>query len=104
MKPDDADSESKRLAVNNWYDSTLCSRLNNKNEGVIILVMQHLHLDDLVAHVTEAEEWTKIDIPAIAFRDQDYRLNDHEVHSRRPVICCIESANRKMFSMPCARE
>ena len=83
MKPDDADSETKRLAVNNWYDSTLCSRLNNKNEGVIILVMQRLHLDDLVAHVAEAEEWTKIDIPAIAPHEQGYRLSDHEVHARR---------------------
>jgi phage terminase large subunit-like protein len=45
--------------------------------------MQRLHLDDLVAHVAEAEEWTKIDIPAIAPHDQDYRLSDHEVHARR---------------------
>ena len=82
MKPDDADSETKRLAVNNWFDGTLYSRLNSKVDDVIIIVMQRLHMDDLVAHVTETEQWVKIDIPAIAPADEDYRLSEHEVHHR----------------------
>lgn len=82
MKPDDADSESKRLAVNNWYDGTLYSRLNSKSDDVIIIVMQRLHMDDLVAHVTETEGWVKIDIPAIAPSDEKYRLNENEVYFR----------------------
>jgi predicted phage terminase large subunit-like protein len=83
MKPDDADSETKRVAVNDWFDGTLYSRLNSKIDDVIIIVMQRLHMDDLVAHVTETETWTQIDIPAIAPQDHDYRLNDCEVHQRR---------------------
>jgi predicted phage terminase large subunit-like protein len=82
MKPDDADSESKRLAVNNWFDGTLYSRLNSKIDDVIIIVMQRLHMNDLVAHVTETEDWVKIDIPAIAPSDEEYRLNEHEVYRR----------------------
>jgi predicted phage terminase large subunit-like protein len=82
MKPDDADSETKRLAVNNWYNGTLSSRLNNKSEDVIIIVMQRLHMDDLVAHVTETEDWVKIDIPAIAPSDEQFQLNEHEVYQR----------------------
>jgi len=51
LKPDEAVSESQRLSVNQWYDSTLYSRLNDKANGCIILIMQRLHLDDLVGYV-----------------------------------------------------
>src|SRR3954447_892221 len=40
MKPGDAFSETLRKSVNDWYDNTLLSRLNNKQDGVIIVVMQ----------------------------------------------------------------
>ncbi len=43
MKPTDAMSETKRRAVNEWYDTTLASRLDRKTEGVIVLVMHRLH-------------------------------------------------------------
>ena len=47
MKADDAQSEKARRAVNEWYGSTLVSRLDDKEQGAIILVMQRLHEDDL---------------------------------------------------------
>lgn len=37
LKPDEAVSETQRNAVNNWYDHTLVSRLNDKRTGCIIL-------------------------------------------------------------------
>ena len=43
LKPDEALSDPQRKAVNEWYDHTLVSRLNDKNKGCIILVMQRLH-------------------------------------------------------------
>lgn len=66
LKPDDAVSETARKHVNDWYDNTLYSRLNNKQDGCIIIIMQRLHLDDLVGHVLEQEEWEVISLPAIA--------------------------------------
>ena len=42
-KPDEALSETRRNAVNEWYDNTLVTRLNNKETGVIVIVMQSLH-------------------------------------------------------------
>ena len=50
-------SEAKREALKQWYDGTLYSRLDSKVDDVIILVMQRLHVDDLVGHVLEQEEW-----------------------------------------------
>src|SRR5229473_6461572 len=64
LKPDDALSEPRRTAVNDWYDNTLLSRLNDKVTGCIIIVMQRLHQDDLVGHVLEQENWDVLSFPA----------------------------------------
>jgi predicted phage terminase large subunit-like protein len=66
LKPDEAVSDAQRRAVNTWYDHTLYSRLNDKAQGVIILVMQRLHEDDLVGHVLAQESWEVLSFPAIA--------------------------------------
>jgi len=75
MKPDEALSESRRKAGNDWYANTLLSRLNNKAEGVIIVVMQRLHQDDLVGHVLEnGESWDVLSLPAIATEDEEHSI------------------------------
>jgi hypothetical protein len=55
LKPDEAFSETQRSAVNEWFDHTLYSRLNDKRTGCIVIVMQRLHEDDLVGHVLKQE-------------------------------------------------
>ena len=55
LKPDDALSETRRKAANDWHFNTLLSRLNSKEHGVIIIVMQRLHQEDLVGEVMERE-------------------------------------------------
>jgi hypothetical protein len=47
IKPVDAESDVARSKNNEWFDSTLFSRLDDKERGSIILVMQRLHEDDL---------------------------------------------------------
>ena len=70
LKADDALSDVRRPAVNDWYDNTLRSRLNNQETGSIIIVQQRLHADDLVAHVQEREGgWRVLSFPAIAEED-----------------------------------
>ena len=70
LKPDDAFSDTQRKAVNDWFDQTVYSRLNNKKDGCIILIMQRLHEDDLVGHVLGMEPWKVIRFPAIAEEDE----------------------------------
>jgi predicted phage terminase large subunit-like protein len=72
MKPADALSASGRASVNQWYDNTLLSRLNDKEKGCIIIVMQRLHQDDLVGHVLEQEHWEVVSFPAIAEQDETH--------------------------------
>ncbi len=70
LKPDEALSDTQRKAVNDWFDGTLYSRLNNKRDGCIILIMQRLHEDDLVGHVLGMEPWKVLRFPAIAEEDE----------------------------------
>jgi predicted phage terminase large subunit-like protein len=76
LKPDDALSETRRKAVNDWYDNTLLSRLNDKTNGCIIIIMQRLHQDDLVGHVLEQDQWDVLTLPATAKQDEC-----HTIHS-----------------------
>jgi predicted phage terminase large subunit-like protein len=75
LKPDEALSETRRKAVNEWYDNTLLSRLNDKTKGCIVLIMQRLHQDDLVGHVLEQEPWEVLSFPAIADENKTYTIN-----------------------------
>lgn len=82
LKPADGLSETKRNEVNIWYDGTLFSRLDDKAKGVIILVMQRLHVDDLVAHVKKKGDWEHLNLPAIAETDQKFMLSDGRYFER----------------------
>jgi len=74
LKPEEALSGTQRKTVNDWYDHTLVSRLNDKNSGCIILIMQRLHEDDLVGHVLRQGDWKVLSFPAIAERDESYTV------------------------------
>jgi predicted phage terminase large subunit-like protein len=77
-------SQAERRRVAEFYDNTLYSRLNNKAEDAIIIVMQRLHQDDLVGHVLEKEDWEVLSIPAIATEPAEYRTGPkrHQVVRR----------------------
>ena len=74
LKPDEALSATRRTSVNEWYSNTLLSRLNNKETGIIIIVMQRLHQDDLVGHVLEQEDWDVLSFPAIAEENETHLI------------------------------
>ena len=51
LKAADAMSDAERDRVNEWFRNTLYSRLDNKAEDCIVIIMQRLHVDDLVGHL-----------------------------------------------------
>jgi predicted phage terminase large subunit-like protein len=74
LRPDEALSETRRKAVNEWFDHSLISRLNNKRDGCIILIMQRLHEGDLVGHVLQQGDWRVLKFPAIAQENEIHRI------------------------------
>jgi predicted phage terminase large subunit-like protein len=71
QKPGDALSETQRNGLTQWFSNTLRSRLDNKEKGIIIVVMQRVHLLDLTGYLTEnSDEWTVLSLPAISEADE----------------------------------
>ncbi len=83
LKPAEAMSEVKRAGVAEWYDTTLSSRLDSKAEDAIVLIMQRLHVDDLVGHVLEkGPSWTHLNLPAIAEASHEVELGGGRTYQR----------------------
>ena len=74
LKPDEALSDPQRNKCNEWFSNTLRSRLNDKQNGCIILIMQRLHEDDLVGHVLGQEDWDVVRFPAIAEEAEEHTI------------------------------
>ena len=72
LKPDEAVSDAQRKRVNDWYDNTLASRLNDRRNGRVVLIMQRLHEDDVVGHVQTLDDWHVLKFPAIAEQNESY--------------------------------
>jgi len=85
IKATDALSQAERRRVNETYDNTIFTRLNDKRVGAIVIIMQRLHEEDLVGHVTASGEWEVVSVPAIATEETAYRLSDDpdDVYVRR---------------------
>jgi predicted phage terminase large subunit-like protein len=67
LKPDDAFSEVKRKAVNERYNNTIRSRVNDRDTPIIV-IMQRLHEDDLSGYLLNGgsgEEWEHLCLPAL---------------------------------------
>lgn len=89
IKANEARSEVARNKVKEWYNNTLASRLDNKKDGVIIIVMQRLHTDDLVGLLSKQDGWKIISLPAIAEEDEEYILSNNKKIIRKAgeVLC-----------------
>lgn len=72
LKPSEALSEISRNNANEWIMHTLMSRLNDKKKGAVIIIMQRLHVDDVVGHVQSLGEWRVISLPSIAEKPQSF--------------------------------
>lgn len=83
IKPEEVNSETARNAVNDWFQSTLVSRLNDKATGAILCVMQRLHQYDLSGMLLEKGGWDHLSLPAIATEEQSIILARGGVHHRR---------------------
>ena len=84
INPADAESETERRRVNEWYDKTLYSRLDDKEAGAIIVVMQRLHENDLTGYLLEKGEFEILALPAIAIAQQPLPTGQGRFHLRSP--------------------
>src|SRR5437763_12985041 len=69
LKAEEAMSPVGRKRVIEWHADTLVSRLNDKEKGPIVVVMQRLHENDLAGHLLDQGGWDHLCLPAIALED-----------------------------------
>lgn len=70
-------SAHERQKVISWFEQTLLSRLNDRNSGAIVVVMQRLHSDDLSGYLMKHGNWTLLSIPVITYDDVQYKCADY---------------------------
>ena len=59
-------SDTQRKTANTWFDQSFSTRLDDKQNGVIVVVMQRLHAEDLSAHLLAKGGWEHLCIPGVA--------------------------------------
>jgi predicted phage terminase large subunit-like protein len=90
IKPEDTHSDTVRQSVNEWYKSTLLSRLDDKKRSVLILVMQRLHVNDLTGFL-EGGGFHKLSLPAIATVEEKIPVGENLYHLRKEGSALHES-------------
>src|SRR5262249_21238862 len=83
MKADDARSETERQRVHEFYEQTLFSRLNDKQNGAIIAIQQRLHEEDLAGYLLAKGNFTHLELKAIAEEDEEPPLGGGRIYRRR---------------------
>jgi predicted phage terminase large subunit-like protein len=106
LNPSQALSEVERTNANDWFDQTLVSRLNNQETGVIVIVMQRLHMEDLTGHVLNNGGWEHLCLPLVAPENRVYDFGrihkevkkDECLHPERFPPKVIENLKRDLGS------
>lgn len=107
-KPEEAISDVERAKANAWVSHTLFTRLNDKAKGIIVLVMQRLHEDDMIGHFQSLFETRLVSFPAIAEAADEFqwttpfgvryhqRVEGQALHEDREPLAILEELRAAM--------
>ena len=83
LKPGDAISEVSRERVIEWYRNTLVTRPDDKQAARIMVVMQRIHVEDLVGYLLKNEAgFELLSLPSIAQSTTTHDLGGGRTHVR----------------------
>lgn len=91
IKASEAASPVERQKVRVWFESTLLTRLNDKQNGAVVVIQQRLHEDDLPGHLLSTGQYHHLNLPAIAVRDEEIDIGPGRKWQRRKgdVLCPV---------------
>ncbi len=101
-----AGQHAQRETVNAWFDHTFATRLDDKQRGAIVVVMQRLHVDDLSGYLLERGGWHHLNLPAIAPVDTLVRCGafsyarpaGEALHAAREPLALLEQVKGELGS------
>jgi predicted phage terminase large subunit-like protein len=76
-------SDKIRNKAINWFEQTFVSRLNDQQEGIIVVAMQRLHCLDLSGYLLQKMCWDLLKIPAICDSDQTFNSGRSIYHFKQ---------------------
>src|SRR5712664_2022432 len=83
LKPGDAISEVSRERVIEWYRSTLVTRPDDKQAARVMVVMQRIHVEDLVGYLLDNDAGFEVlSLPAVAQSTTTHDLGGGRTHTR----------------------
>ena len=103
-KPDEALSDLHRQRANDWYRNTLLSRLDDKDGGVIIVIQQRLHEEDLAGYLLAQPDTYHLNLPAIAECCEDIQVGidsttGADIIHRRRTGTALHPAREKLATL-----
>lgn len=106
LNPLQAKQRSMREAANQWFDHTFATRLDDKRNGAMVVVMQRLHAEDLSGYLLKKQGWTLLSLPAIAPVDSEIacrgfryvRKQSEVLHAAREDVHMLEEMKRELGS------
>lgn len=98
LKPDDADSETKRERVNQRFETTIRSRTNSRNTPIIV-IGQRLHESDLIGYLmaNEPDDWEFINLPCIETDESGNEYALWEFKQTLSELLKIRAADERVF-------
>lgn len=106
ISPLQAVHQGQRRTVNQWFDHTFITRLDDKRRGAVVVVMQRLHTEDLSGYLLAKGGWEHLCLPAIAPVRSVIRLGAFEyaraegeaLHPAREDLALLERTKRELGS------
>lgn len=83
LKADDARSETERENAHAFFNATLLSRLDDKQNGRVIVIQQRLHEDDIAGRLISSGNYVHLNLPSIAEEPEVFDLGFGRTYERK---------------------
>ena len=98
LNPLQASHPTQREAVNAWFDHTFSTRLDDKKKGVMLVVMQRLHPEDLSGYLLKKGGWEHLNLPAIAPSRSLIRIGNYKYVRKEGEVLHEARENAEMLA------
>lgn len=82
-KAEDAHSITKLKAAVDWLRESALTRLNNPKKGIVVVIQQRFHEEDMAGTLIETGGWHHLNLPAIAQANEDIPVSDEYIYARK---------------------
>lgn len=91
----EAQSKTIRESQLQWFDQSWATRLNDKKNDVMVVIMQRLHEKDMTGHLLEVGGWEHLCLPAISNETRTISIGNFKKQLKQGEILHAEREDKK---------